>query len=309
MKKTVSIVNPVFNESENIDELIDRVRGVMKNLSYEYEHIFIDNFSTDNTVEKLKDIAAKDRHIKIIINARNFGYIRSSYHALLQAIGDAVVLIASDLQDPPEMIGEFIEKWESGYKIVMAVKPASQESKLMFFIRKLYYKAITKISDVTLVQNATGSGLFDRNVIQALKKINDPYPYFRGLLCELGYPIATVNFVQPKRLRGVTSQNFYSLYDMAMLGITKHSKVPLRLMTIFGFILSILSLLVAIIFFIAKIFYWNSFSIGIAPMLIGIFFFGGVQLFFLGMLGEYIGAIQTQVRNMPHVIEVERINF
>lgn len=309
MKKIITIVNPVFNEAENIDELIERVRVVMQSVSYKYEHMFIDNFSTDDTVSKLKDIAATDKRVKIIVNARNFGYIRSSYHALLQATGDAVILIASDLQDPPEMIREFIEKWEDGFKIVMAVKPASQESKFIFFLRQLYYKFVSKISEVTLVQNATGSGLFDKDVIQVLKKINDPYPYFRGLLCEIGYPIATVTFMQPKRLRGVTSQNFYSLYDMAMLGITKHSKAPLRLITILGFALSFVSLLVAMLFFVAKVLFWNSFSIGIAPMLIGIFFFGGVQMLFLGMLGEYIGSIQTQVRNMPHVIESERVNF
>jgi glycosyltransferase involved in cell wall biosynthesis len=309
MKKLISIINPVYNESENIDELIQRVSSVMQETNYEYEHLFIDNCSTDETLRKLKEIAKKNKKIKIIANTRNFGYIRSSFHALLQAKGDGVVLIASDLQDPPEMILEFIAQWESGFKIVMAVKPVSEESKFIFYLRRMFYKSISKISEVNLIQNATGSGLFDSGVIEILRKINDPYPYFRGLLCELGYPIATVKFKQPKRIRGITSQNFYSLYDMAMLGITKHSKIPLRIMTILGFAISILSLFVASCFLIAKLLFWNLFSLGIAPTLIGIFFFGGMQMLFLGMLGEYIGTIQTQVRNMPHVIEAERINF
>ncbi|QWD92056.1 glycosyltransferase [Polynucleobacter asymbioticus] len=309
MKKKISIVTPVYNEVDNVDELCERIRKVMVNSNYDYEHIVIDNKSTDTTVQKLKDLSSKDKNIKIIVNARNFGYIRSSFHALLQANGDAIVLIASDLQDPPEMISEFISKWEEGFKAVMAVKPSSEESRLIFFVRKLYYWAVAKISEVPLVQNATGSGLFDRVVIEALRKINDPYPYFRGLVCEIGYTIATVNFVQPMRKRGVTTQNFYSLYDMAMLGITKHSKVPLRIMTFFGFLIAFVSFIVAFIFFVAKILFWNSFSIGLAPLLIGLFFFGGVQMIFLGMLGEYIGSIQTHLRNMPHVTELERINF
>ena len=309
MNKLITIVNPVYNESENIDELIQRVKAVMQQTNYDYEHIFIDNCSTDDTLKILKEIAKENKNIKIISNTRNFGYIRSSFHALLQAKGEGVVLIASDLQDPPEMILEFISQWERGFKIVMAVKPTSEESKLLFFLRRMFYKSISKISEINLIQNATGSGLFDSEVIEVLRKINDPYPYFRGLLCELGYPIATIKFKQPKRIKGVTSQNFYSLYDMAMLGITKHSKIPLRIMTIFGFIISIFSLFTAVFFLMAKLLFWNLFSLGIAPTLIGIFFFGGMQMLFLGMLGEYIGTIQTQVRNMPHVIESERINF
>lgn len=309
INKLISIVTPMYNEEANVDELCKRVASVMRDLPYHYEHICIDNHSTDRTVEKLKIIAQGDKNLKIIVNARNFGYIRSSFHALLQATGDAVILIASDLQDPPEMIKDFITKWEQGYKTVMAVKPASKESKMMFWFRKLYYKIITRISEVPLIQNATGSGLFDRKVLNILRSIKDPYPYFRGLICEIGFPIATVEFIQPKRLRGVTSQNFYSLYDMAMLGITKHSKVPLRLMTMLGFGLSLVSITIATAYLFAKLLFWNSFHLGIAPLLIGIFFFGGMQMLFLGMLGEYIGTIQTQVRNIPHVIELERINF
>ena len=309
MVKLISIVTPCYNEEENIDELYLRIVNVMAKLPYDYEHICIDNCSTDGTVKKLKEIAKRDKRVKLIINARNFGHIRSPYYALLQSSGDVCVLIASDLQDPPEMIIDFVKKWEDGFKIVLAVKPESEESSLMFFARKSYYRLIARISEVPLVNNATGAGLFDRAVIEILRKLNDPYPYFRGLLSEIGYPIATVPFRQPRRQRGVTKNNFYTLYDMAMLGITNHSKVPLRLMAMGGFALSILSLLAAFGFLLAKLVFWNSFQLGMAPILIGIFFFGAVQTFFIGLLGEYIGSIHTQVRNMPLVIETERVNF
>lgn len=309
MRKRISVVTPLFNEQSNVVELCNRVAEVMKSLPYDYEHLCIDNCSTDDTVKILRGIAATDPNLRVIVNARNFGYIRSSFHALLQAQGDAVVLIASDLQDPPEMIEEFVKKWEAGYKTVMAIKPVSEESAVMFRIRKLYYKIVTRISEVPLVQNATGSGLFDRAVVNVLRSIQDPYPYFRGLVCEVGFPIATVPFKQPRRVRGVSSQNFYSLYDMAMLGITKHSKVPLRLMTLSGFVFAGVSLVIALGYFVAKLLFWNAFVLGTAPILIGMFFFGALQMIFLGLLGEYIGAIQTQVRNLPHVIEAERINF
>lgn len=308
-KKLISIVTPCYNEEDNIDELYQRVAAVMAEQPYDYEHICIDNCSTDGTVRKIKEIASRDSRLKLIVNARNFGHIRSPYYAILQSNGDACVLIASDLQDPPEMIAEFITKWEQGYKTVLAVKPESEEHSIMFGLRKLYYRLITRISEVPLVQNATGAGLFDRAVIDILRSIQDPYPYFRGLLCEIGFPIATVPFKQPRRQRGVTSNNFYTLYDIAMLGITNHSKIPLRLMAMGGFMLAFLSLLAALFFLTAKILFWNSFQLGTAPILIGIFFFGAVQTFFIGVLGEYIGSIHTQVRNMPLVVELERVNF
>lgn len=308
-KKLISIVTPCYNELDNIDELYRRVSEVMTSVPYDYEHIFIDNASTDGTVLKIKGLAAVDDRVKLIVNARNFGHIRSPYYAILQSRGDACVLIASDLQDPPEMIRDFLKKWEEGFKTVLAVKPESEESHLMFLIRKMYYRLISKISEVTLVQNATGAGLFDRAVIEILKKIQDSNPYFRGLLCEIGFPIAQVPFRQPRRERGITKNNFYTLYDLAMIGITNHSKVPLRLMTMGGFAVSFLSALVALGFLIAKILFWNQFQLGTAPILIGIFFFGAVQTFFIGVIGEYIGSIYTQVRNMPLVVELERVNF
>lgn len=308
-RKLISIVTPCYNEEENIDELYQRIAAVMAALPYDYEHICIDNASTDSTVRKIKDIAARDKRVKLIVNARNFGHIKSPYYGILQSRGDACILIASDLQDPPEMIPEFIKKWEEGYKTVLAVKPESEESSVMFFLRKMYYRFITRISEVPLVKNATGAGLFDRVVVDILRSIHDSYPYFRGLLCEIGFPIATVPFKQPRRLRGITKNNFYTLYDIAMLGITNHSKIPLRLMAMSGFVLSFLSLLVAFLFLIAKFIYWDSFQLGAAPMLIGIFFFGAIQTFFIGVLGEYVGSIHTQVRNMPLVVEIERVNF
>lgn len=308
-KKLISIVTPCYNEEDNIDELCQRIANVMESLPYDYEHICIDNSSTDSTVTKIKSKAALDKRIKLIVNARNFGHIRSPYYGILQSSGDACVLIASDLQDPPEMIAEFIKKWEQGYKTVLAVKPESEESSIMFGLRKAYYRLIARISEVPLVQNATGAGLFDRAVVDILRSIQDPYPYFRGLLCEIGFPIATVPFKQPRRQRGITKNNFYTLYDIAMLGITNHSKVPLRLMAISGFLLAILSLFVALFFTVAKLVYWDAFQLGTAPILIGIFFFGAVQAFFIGLLGEYIGSIHTQVRNMPLVVELERVNF
>ncbi|MGX1187551.1 glycosyltransferase involved in cell wall biosynthesis [Pseudomonas sp. F-14 TE3623] len=309
MRKLISIVTPCYNEEANIDELYQRIVEVMSRLDYDYEHIFIDNCSTDNSHAKLRALAAQDKRVKLIFNARNFGHIRSPYHALLQANGDAAVLIASDLQDPPEMIEEFVKKWEEGFKTVMAVKPESEESRLMFLMRRAYYRFVTRISEVPLVQNATGAGLFDRAVLDILKKIDDPYPYFRGLLCEIGFPIATVPFKQPRRQRGITKNNFYTLYDIAMLGITNHSKVPLRLMVMGGALLAGLSLLAAFGFLIAKLVFWNSFQIGIAPLLISLFFFSSVQILFLGMLGEYLGSVHTQMRNMPLVVEAERVNF
>jgi glycosyltransferase involved in cell wall biosynthesis len=309
MTQLLSIVTPCYNEEDNVDELCERVRKAMAQLPYDYEHILIDNHSTDSTVARVKALAANDPRIKLIVNARNFGHIRSPFHALLQSRGDACVLIAADLQDPPEMIADFVAQWQRGFKTVLAVKPESDESAWMYAIRSAYYRLVTRISDVPLVRNATGAGLFDRAVIEILRQIDDPYPYFRGLVCEIGFPIATVPFKQPRRKRGITKNNFYTLYDMAMLGITNHSKVPLRLMTIGGFALALLSLMVAFGFLVAKLLFWNSFSLGIAPILIGIFFFGAMQMLFVGLLGEYIGAIYTRVRRLPLVVELERVNF
>lgn len=308
--KLISVCTPCYNEEENVKKLYEEVRGIITELpDYAYEHIFIDNASKDNTVQVLKKIADQDKNVKIIVNSRNFGHIRSPYYGLLQGSGDAVIYMAADFQDPPELIKKFIEKWEEGYKIVLGIKTESDESKMMFAIRKLYYNTIGKLSEVELNKNHTGFGLYDRKIIEVLRQIDDPYPYFRGLISEIGFESAKIEFHQPVRKRGITKNNFYTLYDMAMLGITNHSKVPLRLAVMLGFLLSALSLLTALFYLIIKLAFWASFPVGMAPVIIGLFFFASVQLFFIGILGEYIGAIHTQVLKRPLVIEKERINF
>jgi polyisoprenyl-phosphate glycosyltransferase len=307
----LSIVTGCFNEEGNVEELYERIRNTFaKELpEYPFELIFIDNASTDRTVETLKAIASVDKRVKIIVNNRNFGPLRSGYHAFLQAKGDAVILMCSDLQDPPEMIPQFVRRWEQGFKIVLAQKTNSEESRLFFLLRSAYYETISRLSDIELVKNVTGFGMYDRRVIEDVRQINDPYPYFRGLICDLGYERALIPFTQPQRKRGVTKNNFYTLWDLGMLGITNHSKVPLRLATFAGFCIGGLSFLVALVYFIYKILFWSSFQIGTAPLVIGMFFIGGVQLVFIGLLGEYIGSIHTQVLRRPPVIEKERINF
>jgi polyisoprenyl-phosphate glycosyltransferase len=306
----ISIVTPCYNEEENVDELYKRVKQIMDSISgYTYEMIFIDNSSTDHTVAKLKEIAGNDKNIKIIVNQRNFGHIRSPYYAVLQAQGDAVIIMCSDLQDPPELLTSFIKKWEEGYKVVMGVKSKSQETPLLFALRTFYYRTLKKLSDVNLVENFTGFGMYDRCVIETLRGLNEPYPYFRGLIAEFGYEHAVIEYTQPRRVRGITNNNFYTLYDMAMLGMTNHSRVPLRLATMLGFLSSALSILVAIFYLIYKLLFWNNFELGLAPLVVGIFLFSSVQLFFLGIVGEYVGAIYTQILRRPLVIEKERINF
>ena len=309
-EKLISVVSGCYNEEENVRECYEQVKKVFQEIGrYRYEHIFIDNASKDGTVAILRQIAAQDKNVKVIVNARNFGHIRSGYHALLHSRGDAVIALVSDLQDPPELIKEFIKKWEEGFLVVIAVKAESDESPLFFAIRKLYYEMVSRLAEIDVNKNATGFGLYDRRFIDILAEIDDPYPYFRGLVSEIGFPVAKIPYHQPARKRGITSHNFYRLYDMAMLGITNHSKVPLRLATMLGFAVSFLSLFVALGYLIFKLLYWNSFSLGLAPLEIGLFFFGSVQLFFIGILGEYIGAIHTQVQKRPHVVELERINF
>ena len=306
----ISIVTPCFNEEENVLELFQRVKKIFDDLPiYTYEHIFIDNASTDKTVDILKKIANDNPQVKIIVNTRNFGQIRSPIHATFQAKGDAVIGIVADFQDPPELIPKYIKKWEEGYKIVIGVRAKTEEPFLFSTIRKTYYKIIGKLSDIEMVPNFTGSGLYDRKVIEIIKNIDDPCPYFRGLICDIGYARAVILYNQPIRKRGITKNNFYTLYDLAMLGITNHSKVPLRLATMTGFAVAILSLLFAFGYFIYKLIFWKSFSVGIAPLVIGLFFFSSVQLFFIGIIGEYIGSIHTQVHKRPLVIEKERINF
>ncbi|MDD4004047.1 MAG: glycosyltransferase family 2 protein [Elusimicrobiaceae bacterium] len=308
--KTVSIVCATYNEEENVREVYRRVKRVFAGLpQYEYEHIFIDNASEDNTVAVLRELAAGDRRVKVIVNARNFGHIRSPSYAIINAQGDAVVSLVADLQDPPELIVEFLKKWEEGFKIVCGVKKSSEENGLMFLVRRMYYKIINALSHVPQIENFTGFGLYDRSVIKILRDINDPYPYFRGLIAEIGFPPALIEYGQPARKFGLTKNNFYTLYDMAMLGITNYSRIPLRLAVFVGFITAGLSLFMAAVYLLYKLVFWYSFSVGMAPMIIGIFFFSSVQLIFIGIIGEYIGEIHTQVLRRPLVVVKERINF
>jgi len=309
-KLRISVVTPCYNEEENVELLYEKVKDVFNELKeYDYEHIFIDNASTDSTVKILKSIASKDKNLKLIVNSRNFGQVRSPFYGLLQAQGDAVISLASDFQDPPEMIKDFITKWREGFKIVVGAKKQSKESRFMFAIRRSFYSFINLISEIDLLKDFSGFGLYDRKIIEVFRKINDPYPYLRGLICDIGFEVAIINYVQPARQKGRTKNNFYSLYDVAMLGITNHSKLPLRLATIVGFIVACSSFLLALVYFIYKLIFWQNFTVGTAPVVIGIFFFSAVQLFFIGIIGEYIGSIHTQVLGRPLVIEKERVNF
>ena len=309
-RKLISLISPCFNEEGNIEELYRRASVVMADLAqYDFEYLFIDNASTDGTLDKLRALAARDPRVRVIANTRNFGHIRSPTWGILQTRGDATVVLASDLQDPPEMIPHFLAGWEEGFKIVLAIKPVSQTNPLMHWVRKLYYRGLDAISEVAIVRDATGFGLYDRVVLDHLRQIHDPYPFMRGLICELGYPIKTIPFDQPRRQRGISKNNFYTLYDLAMLGIVSHSVVPIRLAAMAGFGIGLLSILVALVFLILKLVLWDRFPIGIAPIVIGMFFMFGLVMLFIGILGEYIASIHTYVRNRPVVVERERINF
>jgi glycosyltransferase involved in cell wall biosynthesis len=310
-KKTISILTPCYNEEANITLLVDAVKKIFETLpEYNYEHVFIDNHSTDGSLKILKGIAQNDKNVKIIVNARNFGWIRSPFYGLVQCKGDAVVYLVADFQDPVELILDFIKKWEEGYEIVIGVKTQSKENALMFGVRKFFYNLLSSASDgEPIIKNFTGFGLYDQKFIEILGGLDDQYPYLRGLVTEIGFNRFEIPYTQPKRFAGKTSSNFFKLYDVAMLGFTSHSKLPLRLSAFVGFFSAIVSFLVAVGYFIYKLIYWYEFQIGMAPMVIGIFFFSSVQLFFIGIIGEYIGAIHTQIRKRPLVIEKERINF
>ena len=307
----LTVLTPCFNEEGNVREIYEQVKAAMATVpGCDYEHLFIDNASTDGTVAILRELAAADKRVKVIVNTRNFGQVRSPYHAFLQAGGDAILGVVADLQDPPELIPEFIRKWREGYKVVIGVKNGSHESWLATRTRRFYYWLVGRLSsDVALVHNFTGFGLYDREVVEQFRNTEEQYPYFRGLVSDFGYEMAVIPYDQPARTRGKTKNDFFSLYDIAMLGITSHSKVPLRLATMAGFAISVLSLLVAIGYLVAKLMFWDQLQLGLAPLLIGIYFFGAVQLFFIGVLGEYIGSIHTQVHKRPLVVEKERINF
>ena len=310
-KKLISLVTPCYNEEENITKVYEQVKTLIEEQlnDYVYEHIFIDNASTDQTVELLKDIAKKDKNVKIIVNSRNFGHIRSPVYAMMQAGGDIVISLVADLQDPPEMIVDFIRANEEGYNIVLAIKVNSQEKRLMYKARSLYYRLLNRITDTEIYENYTGFGLYDRKTIEALRRMPDAYPFFRGMISEIGYKVKKIPYNQPVRVKGVTKNNFYTLYDNGILGLINNSKVLLRLSIFIGFIVGFLSIIVGVFYFVRKLMYWESFSLGLAPMLIGGSLMFSVVLFFIGILGEYTGQIYTQTLNRPLVFEKERINF
>jgi polyisoprenyl-phosphate glycosyltransferase len=308
--KTISVVTPCFNEEGNVREVYERVRSVMARVGrYQYEHIFIDNRSTDDTFPVLKQIAAEDKNVKLIRNTRNFGHIRSPFHALMQASGDAVIMLLSDLQDPPELLETFLAEWEKGFPIVVAIKHKSRENGLMYFLRSQYYKLVRNISSIETYEQFTGFGLYDRKVMEMIKQFPDPYPYFRGMIAEIGLPHSEVLYTQDRRKSGKTKNNWFTLYDIGMLGLTSLSKVPLRLATFSGFVGAALSFLAGLAYFTYKLLFWQEFSVGIAPLVIGVFFLGSMQMVFLGIIGEYIGNIFTHAQSRPHVFEDERINF
>ena len=308
--KTITVVSGCYNEESNLRELVARVFAVAAKFpAYRWEYILIDNCSTDGSGAILRELAAADSRIKVIFNTRNFGHIRSPYYGMLQARGEAMIYLASDLQDPPETIEKFIPLWEQGWKVVAAIKNESEESAFFFMVRRAYYNLIASLTDLDLLKNFTGFGLYDQCVIEHLRQLEDPYPYHRGIISELGYPVAKVPFVQARRKRGFSKNNFYTLYDIAMLGFTNHTKVPLRLATMMGFLMSVLSFVIGTGYLMLKLFYWREFVIGLAPVVVGLFFIGSVQLLFIGILGEYIGAIHTKVTKRPLVVERERLNF
>lgn len=308
--KTISVITPCFNEEGNVFNMYLEVKDIFSRiLHYNYEHIFIDNCSTDNTANILKDIASKDKNVKVIINARNFGPNRSVCYGLFQSMGDAAIILACDFQEPPNLIAQFINKWEEGYKVVFGQKIESEENRIMYLIRTIYYKTVKYFSSVEQIEHVTGFGLYDKSVIDIFRWIDDPNPYFRGTIADLGYNVALIQYVQPKRNAGKSSYNIYRYVDSAIDGMINCSKVPLRIATLTGFLMSFLCLIVSIVYFIKKLLNWNSFNLGIAPLIIGVFFLGSMQIAFIGIIGEYIGSILERVVRRPLVVEKEKFNF
>lgn len=308
--KHISIMTPCYNEEGNIENIYKAVKEQFDNLpQYTYEHIFIDNCSTDRSRDILRDLAEKDKNVKVILNARNFGPNRSGSYGMLQATGDALICIVCDLQDPPAMIPKFLEKWEEGYKVVMGQKTKSKENILMYGIRKIYYGLIQALSETEQLANVTGYGLYDKEVLDMIRWMDDPEPYMRGLITDLGYKWCLLEYTQNKREVGKSSYNFYKYFDFAITGVTHVSRKPLRIATLLGFFMSGISFVIALVYLILKLIYWDSFQMGMAPILIGMFFLASVQLAFIGVIGEYVGAILTKVTKRPMVVEEERINF
>ena len=309
--KKISVLIPCYNEAENVGPISRAVTEILeKELPrYDYELVFIDNDSTDGTRDIIRGLCADNPRIKAILNARNFGQFNSPYYGMLQVTGDCVIEMVADFQDPVEMIPKYIREWEKGYKIVIGIKTSSKENRLMYWLRSCYYKTIKKLSDVEQIEHFTGSGLYDREFIEVLRNLDDPTPFLRGIVAELGYRRKEIPYEQPRRRAGKTHNNLYRLYDAAMLSVTSYTKAGLRLATIFGSICAVVSMIIALVYLVMKLIWWDRFPAGMAPMLIGMLFLGSVQLFFIGFLGEYIMSINQRVMKRPLVIEEERINF
>lgn len=311
LKKKISVLIPCFNEEENVVPMSKAIEAVFKDdlPEYDWELVFIDNDSNDNTKPLLEEICRNNKHIKAIFNAKNFGQFNSPYYGLCQTDGDCSIMMACDFQDPVELIPKYVREWENGYRIVIGIKTTSKENKLIRFLRTCYYKMIKKFSDVEQIEHFTGSGLYDKSFVDVLRRLDDPKPFLRGIVAELGFKRKEIPYDQPKRRAGKTHNNFYTLYDAAMLSFTSYTKIGLRIATIGGFIMSVLSLLVALVYAILKIVNWDSFPAGNAPILIGVFVLGSIQLFFIGLLGEYVLNINSKIMKRPLVVEEKRINF
>ena len=310
MKKLITVVVPTYNEELNIENVYSRVTKIMQGSlsNYDYEIMFIDNCSLDSTREKIRDLARKDNRVKAIFNARNFGYVRNVFYGLTQAQGDCAVLLHADLQNPPEMIADFVRYWEENYKVIVGIKRKSYENKLLFAIKGIYYKFMNRISDTEMIEQLTDFGLYDKSFIDVLRKLDDPVPYFKGIVSELGFSMKRVEFVQEDRKNGKSFTNFFKSYDYAMLGITSYTKI-MRAASWLGGILGIICVIIAFATFLSKICGWQDFPVGIAAIGVGVFLLSSIQLFFIGILGEYVMSINTRVLNRPLVIEEERINF
>lgn len=309
--KKISILIPCYNEEENVVPMSQAVVNELttKLPQYDYEVIFIDNDSQDNTRPLLREICKNNPKIKAIFNAKNFGQFNSPYYGMLQTSGDCTITMCCDFQDPVDLIPKMVAAWEKGAKIVSCIKTKSKENPIMRFFRTIYYKIIRKMSSVDQIEHFTGFGLYDKSFIEVLRNLKDPTPFIRGIVAELGYKRVDIEYTQAKRRAGKTHNNFFTLFDAAMLSFTSYTKVGLHLVTFAGLILSCLSILAAFVYLVLKLIYWDQFSAGLAPLIIGLFFINAVELLFIGFVGEYVMSINTRVMNRPLVIEEERINF
>ncbi|MBQ2802863.1 MAG: glycosyltransferase [Lachnospiraceae bacterium] len=309
--KKISIVIPCYNEEENVKPISEAVIEVLKKelASYDYEILFIDNDSTDKTRIYLRELCENNKKIKAILNAKNFGQFNSPYYGICQTTGDCTICLCCDFQDPVEMLPKLVAEWEKGYKIVCAIKTTSKENKIMRFLRSCYYKVIKKMSDVEQIEHFTGFGLYDKSFVRVLKDLDDPTPFLRGIVAELGYKRKDIPYEQQRRKAGRTHNNWYTLYDAAMLSFTSYTKVGLRLATFLGFVTAALSMAVAMVYLVMKLVYWERFVAGMTPVLLAVLFLGAVQLFFIGFLGEYVLSMNKRIMHRPLVIEEERLNF